>query len=70
MTCLSKDNSARSAIKSLLPPSAAEYYLEGHLIFEISQSEISKMRCPSKDNSARSALKSLPAQPQFSKLRD
>ncbi|MFZ4428048.1 MAG: hypothetical protein ACOYOO_12880, partial [Saprospiraceae bacterium] len=33
-------------IKSLLPPSAAEYYFEGHIIFEISLREISKMMCP------------------------
>jgi hypothetical protein len=28
-----------------LPPAAAKYYFDKHLIFEISRSEISKMRC-------------------------
>ena len=35
-----------------MPPAAAECYFEGHIIFEISRSEISKMMCPSKDNLA------------------
>jgi len=40
-----------------LPPSAAEYCFERHIIFEISRSEISKMMCLSKYNLARSAEK-------------
>jgi len=51
-------------VKSLLPPAAAEYYFERHIIFEISRSEISKMMCLSKDNLARSAKKNLFTQPQ------
>jgi len=31
-----------------LPPSAAKFYFERHIIFEISRSEISKMMCLSK----------------------
>jgi len=46
-----------------LPPKAAEYYFERHIIFEISRSEISKMMCLSKDNLARSAKKNLFTQP-------
>jgi hypothetical protein len=46
-----------------LPPAAAEYYFERHIIFEISRSEISKMMCLSKDNLARSAKKNLFTQP-------
>jgi hypothetical protein len=41
----------------LLPPAAAEYWFEGHVIFEISLREISKITCPSEDNLARSAMK-------------
>ena len=51
-------------VKSLLPPSAAEYYFERHMIFEISLREISKIMCLSKDNLARSAVKILFTQPQ------
>ena len=47
-----------------MPPSAAEYYFERHIIFEISLREISKMMCLSKDNLARSAVKILFTQPQ------
>jgi hypothetical protein len=43
--------------KSLLPPTAAEYSFERHVIFAISRSEIAKMTCLSKHNSARSAVK-------------
>jgi hypothetical protein len=48
----------------LLPPSAADYYFERHIIFEISRSEISKMMCLLKDYLARSAVKRLFTQPQ------
>jgi hypothetical protein len=37
----------------------AELSFEGHLIFEISQSEISKMRCPSRKYSAAEGGKRL-----------
>jgi hypothetical protein len=47
-----------------LPPAAAEYYFDRHIIFEISRSEISKMMCLSKDNLARSAIKNLFTQPR------
>jgi hypothetical protein len=47
----------RGCVKSILPPMAAEYYLERRIIFEISRSEISKMMRLSKDNLARSAEK-------------
>jgi hypothetical protein len=40
-----------------LPPAAAEYYLERHVISTISRSEIVEMTCLSKHNSARSAVK-------------
>ena len=50
-------NSRLRCVKSLLPPAAAEYYFERHIIFEISLREISKMMCLSKDNLARSAVK-------------
>jgi hypothetical protein len=46
-------------IKSLLPPAAAEYFSERHVIFTISRSEIVKMTCRSKHNLARSAKKNL-----------
>jgi hypothetical protein len=45
--------------KSILPPAAAEYCFERHIIFEISLREISKMMCLSKYNLARSAIKRL-----------
>ena len=77
----SKDNLARSAVKrlltkpglylnggcvkSLLPPVAAEYYFERHVISTISRSEIVEMTCLSKHNSARSAVKNLFTQPPF-----
>jgi hypothetical protein len=50
-------------VKNNLPPSAAKYYFERHIIFEISLREISKMMCLSKDNLARSAMKNLFTQP-------
>ena len=53
----------RGCVKSLLPPAAAEYYFERHVIFMISRSEIMKMTCLSKHNSARSAVKNLFTQP-------
>ena len=53
----------RGCVKSLLPPSAAKYYFERHVIFMISLREIMKMTCLSKDNSARSAVKTLFTQP-------
>jgi hypothetical protein len=40
----------RVKVNNLLPPAAAKDYFEGHIIFEISLREISKMMCPSKDN--------------------
>jgi hypothetical protein len=46
-----------------LPPSAAEYSSERHVIFTISRSEIVKMTCLSKHHSARSAVKNLFTQP-------
>jgi hypothetical protein len=42
-------------VESLLPPTAAEYSSERHVIFTISRSEIVKMTCRSKHHSARSA---------------
>ena len=36
----------------ILPPQAAEYYFERHVIFMISLREIMKMTCLSKDNLA------------------
>jgi hypothetical protein len=53
--------------KSLLPPAAAEYSSERHVIFTISRSEIVKMTCRSKYNLARSALKNLFTQPRVFK---
>ena len=50
-------------VKSLLPPTAAEYSFERHMIFMISQSEIMKIMCLSKYNLARSAMKILFTQP-------
>jgi hypothetical protein len=52
-------------VKSHLPPAAAEYYFERHIIFEISLREISKMMCLSKDNLARSAIKIFFTQLQY-----
>jgi hypothetical protein len=46
-------------VKSLLPPAAAEYSSERHVIFTISLREIVKMTCLSKHHSARSAVKKL-----------
>ena len=46
-------------VKSLLPPTAAEYYFESHVILTISLREIVKMTWLSKHNSARSAVKNL-----------
>ena len=50
-------------VKSLLPPSAAEYSFVRHIIFTISRSEIVKMMCLTKYNLARSAVKTLFTQP-------
>jgi hypothetical protein len=47
-----------------LPPAAAEYSSERHVIFTISLREIVKMTCRSKHNSAQSAIKRLFTQPQ------
>jgi hypothetical protein len=55
----------RGCVKRFLPPAAAKYYFERHIIFEISLREISKMMCLSKDNLARSATKRLFNQPRF-----
>ena len=55
-------------IKGILPPSAAEYYFERHVILTISLSEIVKMTCLSKHNSAQSAVKNLFTQPQQENL--
>jgi hypothetical protein len=46
-------------VKSILPPSAAKYYFERHVILTISLREIVKITCLSKHNSARSAVKNL-----------
>jgi hypothetical protein len=46
-------------VKRFLPPAAAEYSFERHVIFTISRSEIVKMTCLSKHNLARSAEKNL-----------
>ena len=51
-------------MKRLLPPSAAEYYFERHVILTISRSEIVKMTYLSKYNLARSTKKILFTQPQ------
>ena len=51
-------------VKSLLPPQAAEYCFDIHIIFEILQSKISKMMCISKYNLAGSAMKRLFTQSQ------
>ena len=55
----------REFCKSLLPPAAAEYCFERHIVFEISLREISKTMCLSKYNLARSAIKILFTQPYF-----
>ncbi|MFZ4426182.1 MAG: hypothetical protein ACOYOO_03410 [Saprospiraceae bacterium] len=49
----------------ILPPSAAEYSSERHVIFTISLREIVKMTCLSKYYSARSAVKNLFTQLQL-----
>jgi hypothetical protein len=49
----------RGVSKKFLPPAAAEYSFEIHVILTISQSEIVKMTCISKHHSARSAVKNL-----------
>ena len=63
MTCLSKQNLDEGCVERLLPPSAAEFCFETHIIFEISLREISKMMCVSKNNLARSAKKNFFTQP-------
>jgi hypothetical protein len=42
-------------VKRFLPPAAAKYCFDRHIIFEISLREISKMMCLSKYNLALSA---------------
>jgi hypothetical protein len=42
-----------------LPPAAAEFFSERHVIFTISHREIVKMTCLSKHNSVRRAVKNL-----------
>ena len=59
MTCVSKHNSARSAVKSLLLALRTKFMFETDVFFMISLREIVKMTCVSKHNSARSAVKSL-----------
>jgi hypothetical protein len=51
-------------VKRFLPPTAAEYSSERHVILTISLREIVKMTCLSKHNSARSAVKNLFTQPR------
>jgi hypothetical protein len=58
-----EQSSVGGCVKSLLPPAAAKFYFERHVIFTISQSEIVKMTCHSKHNLARSAKKNLFTQP-------
>jgi len=58
-----KDFLGRGCVKSLLPPSAAEYSSERHVICAISLRVIAQMTCLSKHNSARSAVKNLFTQP-------
>jgi hypothetical protein len=58
----------RGCVKSFSPPSAAEYYLERPIVFEISLREISKTMGLSKDNLARSGMKRLSTQPLPNKI--
>jgi hypothetical protein len=51
-------------VKRFLPPTAAEYSSERHVILTISRSEIARMTCLSEHNLARSAVKILFTQPQ------
>ena len=53
----------RGCVKRFLPPSAAEFSLDGDLFFMISRSEIMKNKSPSKYYLAQSAKKNLYAQP-------
>ena len=53
-----------------MPPSAAEFSLDGDLFFMISLREIMKNKSPSKDYLARSAKKNLFTQPQNTIRRD
>jgi hypothetical protein len=50
---------ARSAMKSLLPPSATEYASERHVIFTISLRQIMKNTSASNLDLVRSAVKNL-----------
>jgi len=59
-----KDFLGRGCVKSLLPPAAAKFYFERHVIFTISLCESVKMTCLSKHNLARSANKNLFTQPR------
>jgi hypothetical protein len=54
----------RGCVKRFLPPTAAEYSSERHVILTISLREIVRMTCLSKHNLARSAVKILFTQPQ------
>ena len=55
---------SKGCVKRILPPSAAKYYFDRHVVLTISQSEIVKTTCLSKHNLARSAPKGLFTQPQ------
>jgi len=56
-------------VKRFLPPSAAEFSLDGDLFFMISRSEIMKNKSTSKYYLARSAEKNLFTQPSNKILR-
>jgi hypothetical protein len=60
-----KNNLKRGCVKRFLPPAAAEYSFERHVIFTILLREIVKMTCLSKHNLPRSAVKNLFTQPRF-----
>jgi hypothetical protein len=64
MTCLSKQHSARSAVKRFLPPSAAEYAFETDVFFMILLRKIMKNTSVSNLNLAQSAVKKLFTQHQ------
>ena len=59
LTLDAKLNLDGGCVKSILPPSAAEFSLDGDLFFMISRSEIMKNKSPSKYYLARSAKKNL-----------
>ena len=58
----------RGCVKRFLPPTAAEFSLDGDLFFMISRSEIMKNKSPSKYYLTRSANKNLFTQSQESGL--